>query len=75
MSDLVIPEIAMLRKSIVIRLREDEYRALSRDAGGPGRIAPYLRGLVRGALWFNSEHGRAPEEAPEVIQAGVWVSR
>lgn len=70
---LVIPEIAMLKKSVVVRLREDEYKAVMRDAGGPARIGPYLRGLVRGAIWFNSEHGQAPEEKPEVTRAGAWL--
>lgn len=70
---LVIPDIGMFKKSVVIRLREDEYKALMRDAGGPARIAPYLRGLVRGSIWFNSESGRAPSEKPEVTRAGAWV--
>ena len=70
---LVIPDTGMLTKYIGVSLREDEYKAVMRDAGGPARIGPYLRGLVRGAIWFNSEHGKAPEEAPEVTRAGAWV--
>ena len=70
---LVIPDTGMFTRSVTVRLREDEYKTLMRDAGGPARIPPYLRGLVRGAIWFNSQSQQAPKEDPVTTLINAWM--